>query len=190
MIALIYSVLDVIIDIRLFLSSCNWSFVPYWSFLIQQTQLFQWIWSLCKLLKIWRNKGFTYIHLTKTQAKQVNIKVTKTVSTLWETFAQSASRVRVVYLWGGFAVFFLFFFILWPFLLANGVSCLIFGIHTLAKLLKTAPVLPQKIAFDKTQITKCLSSLSNLKDDCSCWGWLGMLMSLAELGPNSDFKWQ
>lgn len=62
------------------------------------------------------------------------------------------------------------------------------GIHPPARLLKAAPVLHQNITFDKTQITKCLSSPSNLKDDYSCWGWLGMLMSLAELGPNCDFK--
>lgn len=108
----------------------------------------------------------------KNMPKKVNSKVTKILSALWETLAQSASRVRgCLFVWGFLLVFFLFFCILWPFLLAKGVSCLMVGIHPLARLLKTASVLPQKITFDKTQITKCLSSPSNLKDDWSCWGW-------------------
>lgn len=60
------------------------------------------------------------------------------------------------------------------------------AIQLLARLLKMAhaPVLHLKTISDKTQFSKDLSSAPNLKDDCSCWGKLHMLTSLAELGPN------
>lgn len=88
--------------------------------------------------QIWRNKDFIYIYLTERQAKQANSKVTKIVSALWETLAQSASRVRgCFFVWEFLLVFFsLFFSILWPFFLAKSVSCLMVGIHPLARLLK------------------------------------------------------
>lgn len=66
--------------------------------------------NMAKFQHIWRNKDFTYIYLTETQTKWVNIKVTKIVFALWETFAQSASRVRgCLFVWG--------FAVLFPFLL-------------------------------------------------------------------------
>lgn len=139
MIALIYSVLNVLIDICLFLSSCKWSFVTYWNH-----NYFTEHGGYANFQQIWRNKDFTYIYLTETQAKEVNISVTKIASALWETLAQSALRVRgCLFVWGVVLVFFLHFCILWPFLLAKGVPCLVVGIHPLAGLLRAAPVLPQ-----------------------------------------------
>lgn len=139
------SVLNVLIDICLFLSSCKWSFVTYWSFLIQKNHnYFTEHGGYANFQQIWRNKYFIYIYLTETQAKEINIRVTKIASALWETLAQSASRVRgCLFEWGVVLVFFLLFCILWPFLLAKGVSCLVVGIHPLAGLSRTASVLPQ-----------------------------------------------
>lgn len=51
-----------------------------------------------------------------------------------------------------------------------------------------APVLCLKTTSDKTQFSKDLSSTPNLKDHCLCGGKLGMLTSLAELGPNYDVE--
>lgn len=141
-------------------------------------------------------KDVTKIYLAKTEAKQANSKMSKILSALWETFAQSGSRVKFIFLCGDFCRILLRGFCcrcchclllyLGPVPEVRGVPCPVLGVHLLARLFTRAhaPVFPLKAAADKTEFSKDLSGASSLKERCSCWGKWDMLITPAELGPN------
>lgn len=194
-IAVTYSVPNILIDIHFFPYSSKWNFATYWSFLIHKTpQLFHWT------RRLW--KPPPDLKELKTSRKSIWLKHKSNKQTgKWQKYYLPFEKHlhKVPPEWEGgcllvcvgfFAGFFSFFpppfCILWPFLLVGGVPCLMLGIHLLTRLLKTAhaPVLRLKTTSDKTQFSKDLSSAPNLKDHCSFRGKLDMLTSLAELGPN------